>query len=84
MTKLTLWNDIPRDSGKNINQQILKYGETTQIYDLGDLTGFFKDEMTPDQFEIYWQGIEVLLSVLTEQYDSTKVEVKLVVSVVKE
>lgn len=79
MTKLTLWSDIPEDSAKNITFQLVKCPEST-VYDLGDITQYMEKNIPKDSFEDYQKGLEILLQVISEKYNTSTVEVKLVVS----
>ena len=84
MTKLTLFDNIPQCSGSQITEQMLKYSESTHIYDLGDLTNYMKENVREDIFEEYWQGLQILLRIINEKYIGRQVEIKLVVSGIEE
>jgi hypothetical protein len=79
MTKLTMWDDLPTSDSKEITAQLLS-NPNSVIFDLGDVVGHLKENMPPTEFEKMWDGVEMLLVVLTEQFGHNKCEVKMIVS----
>jgi hypothetical protein len=82
MSALTMFEDIPTTSGSEITVQVLKYTHT-DYYDLGDLTAYLKFNLASEDFETYWNGVQILLQTISEKDEANHVEVKLVVSPVK-
>ena len=82
MTRLTLWDDLPQSTNQHITEQIITC-DNTYIYDLGDVVAYLKENMPQQEFDTMWAGIEMLMAVITEKYNTTSIEAKMVVSQVK-
>ena len=80
MTKLRMFDDLPRATEADISKQILDSLQT-EIYDLGEVIQGLNGHIPNEDFKKIWQGVEILLSVLTERFDQQReCEVKLIVS----